>query len=141
MRSASDLVLVDCASPAIAPVVTPIIRDSDGVIVVVRRDRETRAAVQKLREQICPARRHETCSRLPSHGGTPQARDNPGRLVARAVTACAASLLVGVTVVGGAVMALFASPLGKLMTGGEVEPLLLLGWVAYLGVWRRACHT
>ena len=42
---------------------------------------------------------------------------------------------------GGAVMALFASPLGKLMTGGEVEPLLLLGWVAYLGVWRRACHT
>jgi hypothetical protein len=32
-------------------VVTPIIRDSD--IVVVRRDRETRAAVQKLREQIC----------------------------------------------------------------------------------------
>jgi hypothetical protein len=50
-------------------------------------------------------------------------------------------LLVGVTVVGGAVMALFASPLGKLMTAGEVEPLLLLGWVAYLGVWRRACHT
>jgi hypothetical protein len=43
-------------------------------------------------------------------------------------------LLVGVTVVGGAVMALFASPLGKLMTAGEVEPLLLLGWVAYLGV-------
>jgi succinoglycan biosynthesis transport protein ExoP len=40
-------------------VVTPIIRDSDGVIVVVRRDRETRAAVQKLREQICPARRHD----------------------------------------------------------------------------------
>ena len=53
MRSAYDLVLVDCASPAIAPVVTPIIRDFDGVIVVVRRDRETRAAVQKLREQIC----------------------------------------------------------------------------------------
>jgi hypothetical protein len=51
MRSAYDLVLVDCASPAIAPGVTPIIRDSDGVIVVVRRDRETRA-VQKLREQI-----------------------------------------------------------------------------------------
>ena len=58
MRSASDLVLVDCASPTIAPGVTPIIRDSDGVIVVVRRDRETRA-VQKLREQICPARRHD----------------------------------------------------------------------------------
>jgi O-antigen/teichoic acid export membrane protein len=47
----------------------------------------------------------------------------------------AASLLVAVTVVGGAVMALFASPLGKLMTSAEVEPLLLLGWVAYLGVW------
>jgi hypothetical protein len=31
-------------------------------------------------------------------------------------------LLVGVTVMGGAEMALFASPLGKLMIGGEVEP-------------------
>jgi Mrp family chromosome partitioning ATPase len=51
MRSAYDLVLVDCASPAIAPEVTPIIRESDGVVVVVRRDREIRA-VHKLREQI-----------------------------------------------------------------------------------------
>jgi len=51
MRSAYDLVLVDCASPAIAPEVTPIIRESDGVVVVVRRNRETRA-VHKLREQI-----------------------------------------------------------------------------------------
>ncbi|HEV7977710.1 hypothetical protein [Amycolatopsis sp.] len=47
----------------------------------------------------------------------------------------AALMLVGVTVVGGALMALFARPLGKLMTGTEVEPMLLLGWVAYLGVW------
>jgi O-antigen/teichoic acid export membrane protein len=47
----------------------------------------------------------------------------------------AALMLVGVTVAGGALMALFARPLGKLMTGTEVEPLLLLGWVAYLGVW------
>jgi O-antigen/teichoic acid export membrane protein len=47
----------------------------------------------------------------------------------------AALLLVGVTVFGGALMALFARPLGELMTGTEVEPLLLLGWVAYLGVW------
>lgn len=51
MRTAYDLVLVDCASPAIAPEVTPIIRESDGVVVVVRRNRETRA-VHKLREQI-----------------------------------------------------------------------------------------
>ncbi|HEV7977711.1 AAA family ATPase [Amycolatopsis sp.] len=51
MRSAYDLVLVDCASPSIAPEVTPIIRESDGVVVVVRRDRETRA-VHKLRQQI-----------------------------------------------------------------------------------------
>jgi O-antigen/teichoic acid export membrane protein len=47
----------------------------------------------------------------------------------------AAVVLGGVTVFGGAAMALFARPLGKLMTGGEVESLLLLGWVAYLGVW------
>ncbi|MFD8496742.1 cell shape-determining protein [Amycolatopsis sp. NPDC059657] len=51
MRSAYDLVLIDCASPAIAPEVTPLIRESDGVVVVVRRDRETRA-VHRLREQI-----------------------------------------------------------------------------------------
>jgi O-antigen/teichoic acid export membrane protein len=47
----------------------------------------------------------------------------------------AALMLVGVTVAGGVLMALFARPLGRLMTGTEVEPLLLLGWVAYLGVW------
>lgn len=51
MRTSYDLVLVDCASPAIAPEVTPIIRESDGVVVVVRRERETRA-VHRLREQI-----------------------------------------------------------------------------------------
>ncbi|WP_246258194.1 hypothetical protein [Amycolatopsis anabasis] len=47
----------------------------------------------------------------------------------------AAWLLVGVTVGGGAVLSVFAHPLGRLMTGQEVDPLLLLGWVAYLGVW------
>ncbi|WP_179956957.1 cell shape-determining protein [Amycolatopsis anabasis] len=51
MRTAYDLVLVDCASPSIAPEVTPIIRESDGVVVVVRRDRESRS-VHRLREQI-----------------------------------------------------------------------------------------
>jgi O-antigen/teichoic acid export membrane protein len=47
----------------------------------------------------------------------------------------AARTLAGVTVAGGALMALFARPLGRLMTGTEVDQLLLLGWVAYLGVW------
>jgi O-antigen/teichoic acid export membrane protein len=47
----------------------------------------------------------------------------------------AAVMFRGVTVIGGAAMALFAGPLGRLMTGGDVDPLLLLGWVAYLGVW------
>jgi succinoglycan biosynthesis transport protein ExoP len=51
LRTAYDLVLVDCASPSIAPEVTPILRESDGVVVVVRRDRESRA-VHRLREQI-----------------------------------------------------------------------------------------
>jgi hypothetical protein len=45
----------------------------------------------------------------------------------------AAVMLGGVTVFGGAAVALFARPLGKLMTGGEVDPLLLLGRVTYLG--------
>ncbi|MCU1682738.1 MAG: cell shape-determining protein [Amycolatopsis sp.] len=51
MRTTYDLVLVDCASPDIAPEVSPIIRESDGVVVVVRRGRETQA-VHRLREQI-----------------------------------------------------------------------------------------
>ncbi|WP_020672573.1 AAA family ATPase [Amycolatopsis nigrescens] len=51
MRSAYDLVLVDCPSPSIAPEVTPVIRESDGVVVVVRRDRETRS-VHRLRQQV-----------------------------------------------------------------------------------------
>jgi O-antigen/teichoic acid export membrane protein len=63
------------------------------------------------------------------------AGERGGGVSTRPLANRAASLLVAVTVVGGAVMALFASPLGKLMTGAEVEPLLLLGWVAYLGVW------
>jgi Mrp family chromosome partitioning ATPase len=51
MRSAYDLVLVDCAQPAVAPEITSIITESDGVVLVVRRDRDTRS-VHKLREQI-----------------------------------------------------------------------------------------
>jgi succinoglycan biosynthesis transport protein ExoP len=51
MRTSYDLVLVDCASPDIAPEVAPIIRESDGVVVIVRRGRETKA-VHRLREQI-----------------------------------------------------------------------------------------
>jgi O-antigen/teichoic acid export membrane protein len=47
----------------------------------------------------------------------------------------AAYLLTAVTVFGGGAMALFAGPLGKLMTKAPVDPWLLLGWVAYLGVW------
>jgi hypothetical protein len=47
----------------------------------------------------------------------------------------AAWLLTGCTVVGGAALSLFAHPIGRLMTGQEVDPLLLLGWVAYLGAW------
>lgn len=51
MRSAYDLVLIDTASPSTAPEVTPVIKESDGVVVVVRRDREARL-VHRLREQI-----------------------------------------------------------------------------------------
>lgn len=47
----------------------------------------------------------------------------------------AAYLLTAVTVFGGGAMALFAGPLGTLMTKAPVDPWLLLGWVAYLGVW------
>ncbi|MQA07253.1 MAG: oligosaccharide flippase family protein [Pseudonocardiaceae bacterium] len=47
----------------------------------------------------------------------------------------AVALLLGTTVVGGAGLALFAGPLGELMTGAGVEPALVLGWVGYLAVW------
>ncbi|SFQ52127.1 Chromosome partitioning ATPase, Mrp family, contains Fe-S cluster [Amycolatopsis arida] len=51
MRAGYDLVLVDSPPPAIAPEVTPLVRESDGVVVVVRRDRETRV-VHRLRDQV-----------------------------------------------------------------------------------------
>ncbi len=47
----------------------------------------------------------------------------------------AAWLLAGVTLVGGAGLALFAGPLGSLLAGQQVDRLLVLGWVIYLGVW------
>ncbi|WP_216206170.1 cellulose synthase operon protein YhjQ/BcsQ [Amycolatopsis aidingensis] len=51
MRGGYDLVLIDAPSPGIAPEVTPLVRESDGVVVVVARDRHTRA-LRKLRDQI-----------------------------------------------------------------------------------------
>lgn len=40
------------------------------------------------------------------------------------------------TVLGcGSVLALLAGPAGRLMTGHPVQPLLVLGWTAYLAVW------
>lgn len=47
----------------------------------------------------------------------------------------AAILLTGATVLGGLVLTVFAHPLGTLLTGQPVDPVLLLGWVAYLAVW------
>ncbi|QWF84190.1 hypothetical protein [Amycolatopsis sp. CA-230715] len=47
----------------------------------------------------------------------------------------AAVLLTGATVLGGLVLTVFAHPLGTLLTGQPVDPVLLLGWVAYLAVW------
>ncbi|CAM02462.1 hypothetical protein [Saccharopolyspora erythraea] len=47
----------------------------------------------------------------------------------------AALLLAAATAVGGTLPAVFARPLGELLIGQPVEPLLVLGWVAYLTVW------
>ncbi|QUH06161.1 hypothetical protein HUO13_23010 [Saccharopolyspora erythraea] len=47
----------------------------------------------------------------------------------------AALLLAGATAVGGTLPAVFAGPLGELLIGQPVDPLLVLGWVAYLTVW------
>lgn len=43
--------------------------------------------------------------------------------------------LTGVTLGGGIVLALAAGPLGRVMTGSDVDPWLLLGWVVYLATW------
>jgi Mrp family chromosome partitioning ATPase/capsular polysaccharide biosynthesis protein len=51
MRSQYDLVLVDSAPLTGAPEITPIIRQSDGVVVVVRRNSKVRS-LSKLREQL-----------------------------------------------------------------------------------------
>lgn len=42
---------------------------------------------------------------------------------------------MALTVGGGAVLAALAGPLGHLMTGAAVPPVLVLGWVAYLAAW------
>ncbi|MFD8496741.1 hypothetical protein [Amycolatopsis sp. NPDC059657] len=47
----------------------------------------------------------------------------------------ASLLLTGVTLGGGVVLTLAAGPLGRLMTGAEVDRWLLLGWVVYLATW------
>jgi O-antigen/teichoic acid export membrane protein len=44
-------------------------------------------------------------------------------------------LLTGGTVLCGLPLAVFAHPLGTLMTGEPVDPMLVLGWTAYLAVW------
>lgn len=51
MRSQFDLVLVDSAPLTAAPELTPIIRQSDGVVVVVRRNSTVRS-LRKLRDQL-----------------------------------------------------------------------------------------
>ncbi|MGH3621591.1 MAG: AAA family ATPase, partial [Sciscionella sp.] len=51
MRAHYDLVLVDSAPLTAAPEITPIIRQSDGVIVVLRRNGTVRS-LRKLREQL-----------------------------------------------------------------------------------------
>ncbi|HEY4022502.1 MAG TPA: hypothetical protein VGM75_27680, partial [Pseudonocardiaceae bacterium] len=44
-------------------------------------------------------------------------------------------LLLATTVVCGSILALFAGPAGRIMTGHPVAPLLVFGWTAYLAVW------
>ncbi|GAA2795904.1 hypothetical protein [Saccharopolyspora taberi] len=47
----------------------------------------------------------------------------------------AAKILLLGTGIGGISLALLSNPLGRLLTGSEVDPLLVLGWVAYLMSW------
>lgn len=47
----------------------------------------------------------------------------------------AALLLLAGTVLGGLGFVVLAGPLGGLMTGSNVDALLVLGWVGYLGTW------
>lgn len=44
-------------------------------------------------------------------------------------------LLLATVVSCGSVLALFAGPAGRVMTGHPVAPLLVFGWTAYLAVW------
>ncbi|HJP74285.1 MAG TPA: hypothetical protein VJ914_08455 [Pseudonocardiaceae bacterium] len=44
-------------------------------------------------------------------------------------------LLLATVVICGSVLALFAGPAGRIMTGHPVAPLLVFGWTAYLAVW------
>lgn len=63
------------------------------------------------------------------------AAERAGRLTAGHLTARTAWLLLAVTVGLGGPLALFAEPVGRLITGNPVDPLLALGWVVYLTVW------
>ena len=60
-------------------------------------------------------------------------RHSPARAYGQARRA-ARLLLLG-TGIGGVALALLSEPLGQLLTGGEVDPLLVLGWVVYLMSW------
>jgi hypothetical protein len=44
-------------------------------------------------------------------------------------------LLLATILSCGSVLALFAGPAGRIMTGHPVAPLLVFGWTAYLAVW------
>ncbi len=55
---------------------------------------------------------------------------NAQRLVNRATW-----LLLAGTGIGGVALTLLSNPLGQLLTGRAVDPLLVLGWVVYLMVW------
>jgi O-antigen/teichoic acid export membrane protein len=50
----------------------------------------------------------------------------------------AGAVLVTLTLVGGLIATVFAHPLGRLMAGTTVDPLLVLGWVLYLTLWGAA---
>ncbi len=51
------------------------------------------------------------------------------------MTRYAVWLLLATVVSCGCALALLAGPAGRIMTGHPVDPLLVLGWTAYLAVW------
>ncbi|MGH3621592.1 MAG: hypothetical protein ACRDQ5_07355, partial [Sciscionella sp.] len=63
------------------------------------------------------------------------AGERSGSAETRHLARRASVLLVAVTALGGAGMAVRAGPVGQLMTGTAVRPLLVLGWTAYLAAW------